>query len=91
MAQVEAQCRTCLGTGLTDADGLLSRTEAAICVTCAGTGREIIAFRWFTGRVPADGVALVHSAVFTDTISYAEFAGGAYPGDKKQTEGTDDN
>jgi hypothetical protein len=79
---VHAECSSCRGTGLYE--GFCERNgHPVICVTCGGSGREVIFYRPFAGRREKHGVESVSrsrgSFIATgvgavgESMSYADF------------------
>lgn len=73
MVAVEAECHSCKGTGLYV--GMAERDGAAVvCYRCKGSGKEVVTYTPFRGRLPATGVTRVH--VSRGYVVGAESSGG---------------
>ena len=88
MAQVEAQCDSCKGTGIYH--GMCEpKGVGVVCLNCDGTGKAIIKYTPFDGRKTRTGILHVQRSrgAFLPTgtgptgnsISYNEFLAGKMP------------
>lgn len=88
MQYVNAECRSCRGTGVYS--GMCeAKGEAVVCVTCSGTGCERIGYRPFVGRKRRRGIKTVRKSRGTliavgagphgEAVTYKEFLEGKLP------------
>lgn len=88
MAQVDAECSSCGGSGLYR--GMAEKPgTAVVCLRCDGSGKQVIRYEPFVSRKEIRGVDLVYRSsgslivgrvgAYGNPISYREFLQGKMP------------